>query len=127
MSKHTPEPWGYIAKGPRSVTLTRKHWSVGSDSTNEGVALVFGDTEDNVRLIAAAPKTAAERDRLKEVERLSAGGLSGICWEGRARGGSEQAQLRSYESRYPGGRKGARRMRLYITQKDFDEGVAMNC
>ena len=65
--KHTPEPWGYIAKGPRSVTLTRKHWSVGSDSTNEGVALVFGDTEDNVRLIAAAPKTAAERDRLKEV------------------------------------------------------------
>ena len=60
MSKHTPEPWGYIKKkGPRTVLLKREHWSIGSNPTNEGVAFVFGDTDANARLIAAAPDMLA--------------------------------------------------------------------
>ena len=60
MTKHTPGDWGYISKGPRTITLKRRHWRVGSDSTNKGVALVFGDTEADAILIAAAPDMLEE-------------------------------------------------------------------
>ena len=65
MSKHTPEPWGYIKKkGPRTVLLKREHWTIGSNPANEGVAFVFGDTDANARLIAAAPDMLAALKRM---------------------------------------------------------------
>lgn len=55
---HTPGPWALVGEvGPMDVSLLRYHWKVGqAESPNRGVALVFGDTEANARLIAAAPE-----------------------------------------------------------------------
>ena len=70
-TKHTPGPWRttrqsvdgrYIEVSGRSHPIARVMWS--TDQAGEA-----GTVEDHAhaRLIAAAPETAAERGRLKEV------------------------------------------------------------
>lgn len=60
-AKHTPGPWAVIEGDFRGVKIE------GEDQAE--VARCPGDKQGRIdaRLIAAAPKTAAERDRLKEV------------------------------------------------------------
>ena len=64
MSKHTPGPW-LIGTPPPNGEMT-----VG---TEQGLMVAVATTGldmptgANARLIAAAPETAAERDRLKEI------------------------------------------------------------
>ena len=63
MTKHTPGPW--------RVTDTRIFQdnplnSVVAIASCNGIALEHKEHQANARLIAAAPETAAERDRLKE-------------------------------------------------------------
>lgn len=57
MSKHTPGPWGAHLQSPdrRVFAMKRRFWEVGGGPDNRGVAFVFGDTEANALLIAAAP------------------------------------------------------------------------
>ena len=77
MSKHTPGPWeiknqNLVAEGGNCVLANLHMWQ--GDAPDEGKA--------NARLIAAAPETAAERDRLRKVnaELLKALRLiSGLC------------------------------------------------
>ena len=80
-AEHTPGRWQ-----TRAVGFHKRQWEelrpVGKFQTTvtqqfgaEVIALVWGDDDEqaqaNAKLIAAAPETAAERDRLaKEVERL---------------------------------------------------------
>ena len=71
MSKHTPGPWkahfeeAYYVTGPdrgrvaMMLNLKGAHGLGGRRTGEESAA--------NARLIAAAPETAAERDRLKEI------------------------------------------------------------
>lgn len=75
MSKHTPGPWVVVyyknghpyqidapngSKGKGGITPIITRWGgISFPSSDEGKA--------NARLIAAAPETAAERDKLKEV------------------------------------------------------------
>ena len=80
MSDHTPEPWDVVESDPkalgrlrpftveRAVTMRadgkRYHAVVVAEIMETGTA---GEADANAHLIAAAPKTAAERDRLREV------------------------------------------------------------
>ena len=88
-------PTSRSSKWHHSATLAgnqngRTHYDIGGDD-NSNVALVFPseygdeDTLRNARQIAAAPETAAERDRLKELngELLDAlkGALSQIDYD----------------------------------------------
>lgn len=62
-AKHTPGPWaveyvGTIAEVVNEETL----FTVATCGSHK-----FGVVRENARLIAAAPETAAERDRLKEI------------------------------------------------------------
>lgn len=61
--KHTPGPWVY------SFESVDPEWAVVTTVGGSVIANVNSDhrQEANARLIAAAPETAAERDRLKEV------------------------------------------------------------
>jgi hypothetical protein len=68
MSTHTPGPWivGYLSQGPCvSIIAESGKWRCTE------IARVFGATPDEAilvaALIAAAPETAAERDRLRGV------------------------------------------------------------
>ena len=72
-SKHTPGPWKASQKPTGSEWLIS---SVSWDDTGRSYAQFLGCAyvianletgEANARLIAAAPETAAERDRLKEL------------------------------------------------------------
>ena len=63
-TKHTPGPWGRFPEvngGPTTIIACVAEGGVVS----VGVVNLAGDA----RLIAAAPETAAERDRLREVNR----------------------------------------------------------
>ena len=66
MTKHTPGPWHVTSDvEPGSIKI------IGGPKQYSIAGLYFTgypqDTEANARLIAAAPETAAERDRLREV------------------------------------------------------------
>lgn len=57
MSRHTPGPWAFIVSDLKSTGFKRKHWQVGQEGQESlGVALAFGESEANARLIAAAPE-----------------------------------------------------------------------
>ena len=64
-AQHTPGPWGFY------LYQQTERWGV--ESQKEGLLVVdCGPAENlfsegNARLIAAAPETAAERDRLREI------------------------------------------------------------
>jgi hypothetical protein len=69
-AKHTPGPW---VVGPVDDTVVTH---LGADGARYIVAEIAGDynqpdtwpiMEANARLIAAAPETAAERDKLREI------------------------------------------------------------
>ena len=87
MSKHTPGPWVAHPPGTRNRTGASVDTLAGAvpvascrvyPSTYEARAVAYA----NARLIAAAPETAAERDRLRKVnaELLEALRLiSGLC------------------------------------------------
>lgn len=92
MSAHTPGPWSARQEfanrwriertdsgfAPVSVAIvTRTILEVGSDD---------GSCEANARLIAAAPETAAERDRLRAILAVAEDGL-----------GASASALGSYE------------------------------
>ncbi len=49
-----PGPWGTREKGPSYVRLKRRHWLAGSNLSQRGLAIVFGDDDSNARFIAAA-------------------------------------------------------------------------
>ena len=73
-SKHTPEPW--VVHHTLNVVM----------SDGEVIAIPRGsgdlvNIEANARLIAAAPETAAERDRLKAVNRELLSALQGCRLE----------------------------------------------
>ena len=60
---HTPGPWTYT-RNPENTRF------VIDSEPGRALAVTAGfecDNEANARLIAAAPETAAERDRLKEI------------------------------------------------------------
>ena len=63
---HTPGPWSYLP--PAKDENRYIGWSIFS-SEIEPVAEVTinANSEANARLIAAAPETAAERDRLRDI------------------------------------------------------------
>jgi hypothetical protein len=71
MSGHTPGPWliqqgdewadGIVTLHGHNEDGTPMYWTVASYNRRRDEA------EANARLIAAAPETAAERDRLREV------------------------------------------------------------
>ena len=66
-TKHTPGPWQ--AQDYWIIGCVEDSWDImaGADTAcPKRVAKVF-TSEADARLIAAAPETAAERDRLKEV------------------------------------------------------------
>lgn len=84
MSKHTPGPWhvgaefGVDELRPRILILRSVAYVEGASPTTYiigevGYPTAIGNTvgaaerKANARLIAAAPETAAERDRLKEI------------------------------------------------------------
>lgn len=67
MTEHTPGPWTVRLAGSQSGS-TRE---IAQKQSREfphpiTVARMVSGTKDDARLIAAAPETAAERDRLRE-------------------------------------------------------------
>ena len=72
-TKHTPGPWGARVlkfKDHASVTIYAENgFQVGSCTCSHKLAKLenLQQAEANAALIAAAPETAAERDRLKEI------------------------------------------------------------
>lgn len=63
-TKHTPGPWQV------QTFRTRAGHFICTSPAGPDIAVVKGnnlESEANARLIAAAPETAAERDRLKEI------------------------------------------------------------
>ena len=64
MTQHTPGPW---TLGPvEPAEISKGHWI--THGSYKGVIGILGGSpsEANAALIAAAPETAAERDRLRE-------------------------------------------------------------
>lgn len=58
--------WAFRAGAlPRTVSFKRQYWEVGVPN-GPGIAIVFGDTDSNARLIAAAP------DLLEALKELTA-------------------------------------------------------
>lgn len=55
LSKATPRPWAFRVRldTPRMVRLIRRHWKIGHPG-GKGVAIVFGDDDQNARLIVNA-------------------------------------------------------------------------
>ena len=52
----TAGPWVFQPMPPRDIRLKREHWAVGqAQPPQKGVAYVFGATNANARLLAAAP------------------------------------------------------------------------
>ena len=68
MSRHTPEPWVVSSNKLEGWGLVVY---VDSPSVKRRVCLIMSEDEDEqmdtARIIADAPETVAERDRLKEV------------------------------------------------------------
>lgn len=62
MTTHTPGPWGAISDG-KIITMTGTRVVVASTTGGFGHEV----QEANARIIAAAPETAAERDKLKVI------------------------------------------------------------
>ena len=65
MTQHTPGPW---TLGPvEPAEISKGHWI--THGSYKGVIGILGGSpsEANAALIAAAPETAAERDRLRQV------------------------------------------------------------
>ncbi len=61
-AKHTPGPWVYEAGTKTIRSKPANYWLATMNSWDGAV-----NNEANARLIAAAPETAAERDKLKAV------------------------------------------------------------
>lgn len=62
MTEHTPGPWIYESETKTIRSKPANYWLASMDSWDGAV-----NNEANARLIAAAPETAAERDRLKDI------------------------------------------------------------
>ena len=68
MTQHTPGPW---TLGPvEPAEISKGHWI--THGSYKGVIGILGGSpsEANAALIAAAPETAAERDRLRQVNEV---------------------------------------------------------
>jgi hypothetical protein len=68
MSAHTPGPWrfssdGHIVSASTGERVCTPHSTLLGGKVSDQIK----DLKRNARLIAAAPETAAERDRLREV------------------------------------------------------------
>ena len=74
--QHTPGPW---TLGPiEPAEISRGHWI--THGSYKGVIGILGGSpsEANAALIAAAPETAAERDRLRQVNEVMLEALQGV-------------------------------------------------
>ena len=69
--KHTPGPWAFVSLAPHKFGISDAAL-IGQKGCHSVIGQIW--SEANARLIAAAPETAAERDRLKAInlELLSA-------------------------------------------------------
>lgn len=71
MTEHTPGPWQLESRGDGTYDLWHKGTFAGIDWGRGAPDRLEPDDvqtfEANARLIAAAPETAAERDRLREI------------------------------------------------------------
>ncbi len=73
----TPGPWGLRPKeAPREVTLKRRHWELGSESTTDGLGILFGDDERTAQFIAHA---RTDLPRLVRMLRLLEGSIGEVC------------------------------------------------
>ncbi len=68
-TNHTPAPWIIGSDNFGNVIVCKDKLFISHihPISNDGVSLNAAEAEANARLIAAAPETAAERDRLKEI------------------------------------------------------------
>ena len=74
----TPGPWRIQELPSREVLLKRRHWAVGqANAPARGVALAFGETEANARLIAAAPELYAALKDVLRIARAASIGVTG--------------------------------------------------
>lgn len=60
-TQYTPGPWRVGESGPKTTDIKSGHNCLIARVIQDGLP------EANARLIAAAPETAAERDRLREI------------------------------------------------------------
>ena len=74
-AKHTPGPWARVPQTQGGDLIAREYFT-GKQMNQRGLRLVcfmlaradsFEEDEANARLIAAAPETAAQRDRLRVI------------------------------------------------------------
>ena len=65
MTEHTPGPWTLQAGRTIRTVSGEFYLSYGQDKHGNPLFRGFCELDANARLIAAAPETAAERDRLK--------------------------------------------------------------
>lgn len=74
MTQHTPGPWATSRDG---VPEDHIQITIYAEATGKRVATAF-ETEANAALIAAAPETAAERERLRAVNAELVAALTAI-------------------------------------------------
>lgn len=67
-AKHTPGPWFYWS-GQKEGELYGATIGASGFRPAKAIGENLEECEANARLIAAAPETAAERDRLKEINK----------------------------------------------------------
>jgi len=65
MKQHTPGPWEVGGRGFEDHIFAESDIPKDSDDWGEALICETAGNVENARLIAAAPETAAERDRLK--------------------------------------------------------------
>jgi hypothetical protein len=80
--KHTPGPWrfcsdGHIVSASTGERVCTPHSTLLGGKVSDQIK----DLKRNARLIAAAPETAAERDRLREVNAELVAALSELLAE----------------------------------------------
>jgi hypothetical protein len=78
--KHTPGPWrfssdGHIVSASTGERVCTPHSTLLGGKVSDQIK----DLKRNARLIAAAPETAAERDRLREVNAELLAALKKLC------------------------------------------------
>ena len=111
-SKHTPGPWRYQGVG-QHFWITSAHPATPSVVGTHVAELPYAppvvknsmcpghdEAEANARLIAAAPETAAERDRLKEInaELLAACDAAISLWDDLYSGMSDEGEREVFET-----------------------------